>query len=194
MQLGGDSAELSCLCSEHKQGPLHAFDEADLSTAQMALSTDPDRKEAQAEESASHSRLAFRRRLSDMKRQLQKARLVSYLFTHYFCGRAYHLCHGQQAKAAMISTSQKIIRASTEIKFPGLDMPLMSVLNYQFLQKGSPCTVWELAESERSHADLQSSIAGHYIGCGSRPLACRASPLLPQCTAESADGATCLSG
>ncbi len=39
----------------------------------MALSTDPDKNETQAEEGSSQTRLAFRRRLSDIKRQLQKA-------------------------------------------------------------------------------------------------------------------------
>lgn len=68
---------LNCI-TDHRQGPLRSFDEGDLSTAQMALSTNPDSSEPQAsEESASHSKLAFRRKLSDLKRVVQKVCLKS---------------------------------------------------------------------------------------------------------------------
>ena len=67
---------LGGICPDHRQGPLHSFDEADLNTAQMALSTNPDSEVQQTEDSLSQSKLRFRRKLSDIKRQLQKVVLL----------------------------------------------------------------------------------------------------------------------
>ena len=64
---------MQTLCSPaDQQGPLHNFDEADISTAQMALLASPGKQAPESPGALLHAKLTARRQLAAIKHRLER--------------------------------------------------------------------------------------------------------------------------